>query len=244
MARRRHDDDDDNPFDQNGILKDGRSFRVPVNMADSWQADMVRSLHQPQQRQSQGSALSTANRPGWRIARSRSTDDQSLQIARDLGTSLLKHRQVMQQAYTDYENAASVAYKNPVGLSVADDDTSNPPTGFGSGEFRARAGDLCTVRSGGGAFGPEGSAGHLRMVNGALVCVADRTSIDAADARRKKVTQRFDPAGRSEGYFETEEEEGDDNGRRDARSVNDRSAVEAAYQEYSRDLENAWRNPT
>jgi hypothetical protein len=65
------------------------------------------------------------------------------------------------------------------------------------------------VRSSNGAFGPEGSAGHLKTVNGQLTCVADRASTDAADAR----------------------------------SVNDWSAVEAAYEEYSRDLENAWRNP-
>ena len=37
-------------------------------------------------------------------------------------------------------------------------------------------GDACTVREGGGRYGPEGSPGHLRNIDGKLVWVADRRS--------------------------------------------------------------------
>src|ERR1700733_8162276 len=57
-----------------------------------------------------------------------------------------------------------------------DDITSawqNPPTGVGSHGFvGCQVGDLCTVRGGGGAYGVEGSPGHLRSINGTLTCVA------------------------------------------------------------------------
>jgi len=68
------------------------------------------------------------------------------------------------------------AWRHPVRDAGRDD----PVTGFGAtaGEAApsgysltgAREGDICTVRSGGV---DEGAPGRLRMVNGALVCVAD-----------------------------------------------------------------------
>lgn len=33
----RHDQDDDDAFDKNGILKDGRRYRIPLRMMDSLQ---------------------------------------------------------------------------------------------------------------------------------------------------------------------------------------------------------------
>jgi hypothetical protein len=50
-----------------------------------------------------------------------------------------------------------------------------------------RAGDLCTVRHGGGRYGAEGSPGHLKMIGNELVCVADdRRSEDALPVRDER----------------------------------------------------------
>jgi hypothetical protein len=62
-------------------------------------------------------------------------------------------------AYDAYDESLTTAFR---------DKPKAPPTAGGQ-----MVGDICTVRSGGGAFGPEGSPGHLQMIKGALVCVAD-----------------------------------------------------------------------
>jgi hypothetical protein len=50
-----------------------------------------------------------------------------------------------------------------------------------------RAGDLCTVRHGGGRYGAEGSPGHLKMIGNELVCVVDdRRSEDALPVRDER----------------------------------------------------------
>ena len=75
----------------------------------------------------------------------------------------------VRRAYADADRESTNAYKH---IKASD-----------AGQFTAaRAGDLCTVS------GPEypldyGSPGHLRQINGKLVCVPDRRQDAAADAR-------------------------------------------------------------
>ncbi len=247
QQRNRHDDDDE-IFDSNGVLKEGKSFRVPVTMMDGWQRDMIDQLRQKRHGQLDGAA----NRPGYRVAKSKTADSAS-NVAADrarfdkmLDDALERRRTTQPLMYSTYEKEMSEAWRHPIGLADANPpgDQQVPPIGFSSGDLVGkREGDSCTLK-GSDDVGQFGIRGHVKMVGGKLVCVADRSPASADDAARRKKTQRFDPQGRSEGYWEEEEEGGDDDtGRRDARSVNDRSAVEAAYEEYSRDLENAWRNP-
>ena len=74
-------------------------------------------------------------------------------------------------------------------------------TGIGSRGFAgAQAGDLCTVRSGRGAFGPEGSPGHLRAIGNALICCADgyerikhdQPDLATADQIKEVVYRQYD----------------------------------------------------
>lgn len=52
-----------------------------------------------------------------------------------------------------------------------------------------REGDACTVKQ--GLYGPEGSPGHLRMLEGELVCVADNKLNDAMRDEREAAHQEF-----------------------------------------------------
>jgi hypothetical protein len=72
-------------------------------------------------------------------------------------------------------------------------------------------GDQCTVRSGGV---DEGAPGHLRRINGRLVCVPDddddETERATGDARRRVRKTTYDPRGRLVSTSESEEEDLDD----------------------------------
>lgn len=221
-------------------------------MMDGWQRDMIDQLHQ--KRQTHGLIIDgAANRPGYRIKQhAKTADNAAADRARfkALDDAVDRRRDRLQIAYHDYETEMSEMWRHPVGLKVSDagdppdGDRVNPPIGFSSGDLVGKqVGDSCILR-GSDDVGVFGVRGHVEQRGGRLVCVADRSSTDAADAARRKKIARYDPEGRSQGTWEEEEEDGDDDtGCRDARSVNDRSAVEAAYEDYSRDLENAWRNP-
>ena len=134
------DDNDDDTFDAAGLLKDGRTWRVPFKAMDSFQRDVARHF-------ADADADADAKR---RTA---------------------KHR-----IYDEYDAAIAEEFKKP-------------STGVGShGFIGALAGDLCTVRAGGGRYGPEGSAGHLRLINGELLCIADgfRADSHARDVNKTK----------------------------------------------------------
>jgi hypothetical protein len=61
-------------------------------------------------------------------------------------------------------------------------DAWRKPVADAAGEFRgAQENDVCTVREGGVG---EGGPGHLRMVNGRLVCVPDQRRQDSASVPR------------------------------------------------------------
>jgi hypothetical protein len=58
-----------------------------------------------------------------------------------------------------------------------------------NGEFNrpgAQVGMACTIRSGAGRFGAEGSPGHLKMVDGKLVCVADGRGEDSRSGQASR----------------------------------------------------------
>jgi hypothetical protein len=111
----RHDDDD---FDENGILKDGRTFRVPVKMMDSMQRDIAHHFEQRQRpkdsaafpRPSNGGPLVTdqwcgtagLHRPGYRIESGGNVGDQ---LVRD-GTA-----DEIQRARDRYDYDVSNAWK-------------------------------------------------------------------------------------------------------------------------------------
>ena len=51
--------------------------------------------------------------------------------------------------------------------------------------------DSCTAKSDQGLYGSEGSPGHLRMVEGELVCVADSKLNDAMRDEREAAHQEY-----------------------------------------------------
>jgi hypothetical protein len=159
---RRHEDDDD-LFDENGLLKDKRSLRVPMMMRDSADdglSDLQRSvcdhyapLHVVDAFGNSGLAL---QRPGARyLAAGEGTVDHATILAQERNRT---------EARDDYIRETSDAWRNPPVIRDAQE------------------GDVCTVRSGASRGWIEGSPGHLKMINGKLECVPDELQ-DGMDAR-------------------------------------------------------------
>jgi hypothetical protein len=175
--------DDDDPFDANGLLKDGRAVRISMAMRDAaladrrkvitrrdpkgreegtWEEEDEDDIHDAMRDSARrgagflhdGRGGVPGHRPGF-LLRADISNDQ---------------RRRADDAYRhDLENA----WRNPVRAPGSHDAEARPPSGFGShGSRGEREGDLCTVR------GPEfvesfGSPGHLKMYQGKLVCVPD-----------------------------------------------------------------------
>jgi hypothetical protein len=149
MRRINADDDDD--FDEEGILKDGRSLRVPLTMADSWQRDMVRSLSRVTDASGNAGAF---HRPGFRVVDAAASDAK-------------------ETAYAEYDSRVANAWR--------DADNDRGISGFGVSELRGlEIGSSCTVKEGGGKFGAEDSRGTVQLVEGVKRCVADDRRADAA----------------------------------------------------------------
>ena len=140
----RRDANDDNDFDERGVLKDGRRLRVPLMMMDGLD-DVERAIVLDAAARRFG--LSNGNdlrKPGYRYT----TDSRALEAK--------------ERAYRERDEADAEAWRG------------NPPAGAGSGEFRgAQEGDICTVR-GLDFLEDLGGPGHLQMRNGHLVCVPDK----------------------------------------------------------------------
>jgi hypothetical protein len=116
MKRKKHFDDDDDE-----ILRDGETLRVPLRMMDSWHRDMERHFRDQRDRDRVTDANGDSGlgllRPGFRL----------LADADDLND---RRRAAYDKFTLDLENA----WQN------------NPPTGFGSHELRgAQEGDICTI---------------------------------------------------------------------------------------------------
>jgi hypothetical protein len=82
----RHIDDDDSPYDANGLLKDGRRVRISMQMRDAALRDLP--LHD-------GRGNRCGHRPGFLIANDATARDARL------------------RAYHDYTRDLENAYKNP-----------------------------------------------------------------------------------------------------------------------------------
>jgi hypothetical protein len=88
---RHHQHDDDGAFDENGTLRDGATFRVPVTMMDSMSCSVMRTYD------------GSGNRPGYRFAD-------------DFGLS--NNQRKRQSAYALYDQQVSQAYLTPTGFTV------------------------------------------------------------------------------------------------------------------------------
>jgi hypothetical protein len=117
-----HDDDDD-AFDERGILKDGRTFPVPQRMLDSYQRDIAKHFNRPRRpfiTDASGDATFGLHRPGYRLPAGGSAGDRALRDASD---------EEVQAAYDRYNFDISNAWKR---RDEADDDA----------ETEARAGAI------------------------------------------------------------------------------------------------------
>jgi hypothetical protein len=131
-TKRQRDDDDDDAF-ENGVLKDGGRYRVPMRAMDSLQRDVARHF-----------ANLNNRRPS---------------------------------VYDEYDTEIGSRWQTP-------------PTGADShGLAGARVGGVCTVKEGGGKYGPEGAPGHWRLVDDDLVCVADFRAHDYSTIDRKSLME-------------------------------------------------------
>ncbi len=86
--------DDDNAFDENGILRDRRRYRIPMHARDS-QAPMIRD----------GTDTDdpfVLHRPGWRIASGGSERDVQIRDSR---------RKLVEDARAEYVNHVANAWK-------------------------------------------------------------------------------------------------------------------------------------
>lgn len=167
MPRNRQYDDD---FDENGVLRDGRSLRVPLRLADgSMNPDLdpvqrVVAEHTAGGRKTitdgNGFAGLALNKPGFRLSTTANYD-------------------AVDAAYDQYNTRLRDAYKD------ADNSHTASVVGAGEKEFAGRrVGDRCTCRNR-SDLGVEGDAGHIqRDEDGMLICVSDRyRSEDALDVR-------------------------------------------------------------
>lgn len=156
------DDEDDDVFNADGILKDGRTYRVPMRFCDALQQSVAACSANARVRHTERPthALITdvhgdpleLQRPGFRIL---SGDSYEARTVRD------RARDECERAYEAADKELKNAFRNP-------------PTGFGSREFRgAKEGDLCTI---------DGSPGHLKLIDGTLRCVPDKRN-DAQSLR-------------------------------------------------------------
>jgi hypothetical protein len=129
MARRYDDDDDANPYDANGILKDGRSVTVPMMMRDAMRRDIARNAASLDDGRMFDASL---RRPGFRHADSRTLD-------------------ATERAYSDYENAQTNAWRGAdaeggVEGALCTVKNAEYPEAFGSRGHLVRVGNklVCT----------------------------------------------------------------------------------------------------
>jgi hypothetical protein len=158
MNKRQIDDDDD-LFDEHGLLRDGKTYRVPMSARDSL-TPLQRAVAASQLHDAHGRPA--GHRPGFVF---------------DAGSDA---RDAMRELYRQHDAEEAERWRRP---------TKPEPiesiTGVGSHGFTgAHEGDMCTVR---GPEYPKdfGSPGHLWFRQGKLVCVPDEPRSDSHDAAPK-----------------------------------------------------------
>ena len=202
----------DDDWNADGTLRDKHSFRTPLMMADS-NNTRRRTLD------------AAAFRPGFRGVTT--LDDTTGDAAGD-AADRAERRQLM---YEMYDHEVQNAYKNP-GHTADYFDTYDAVRGDGETDpiSGAHVGDLCTVRSGAGQYGAEGSPGHMVMIeNVGLTCVADtvRTSAFAEVDAKTFASAHNRTASRDSG---------------DA-LLRHRQTMNELYAARDAELRDAWRNP-
>lgn len=197
-TQRTHDDEDE-AF-ENGILKDGARYSVPLRLMDSWQRDVAQHFDKT-------GGERYPRTPGF-IVRDGvirtvlddcyDTYDAAISLAWKKPSDAAKPtkpkkqepnededgdgdegdegfedaRKVLADAYESYDAAISAAWKNKDSAAEA---LANV-TGAGSrGPRGQQEGAVCTI---------NGSPGHLRSINGELKCVPDKKRADRADHRQ------------------------------------------------------------
>jgi hypothetical protein len=153
------------------ILRDKHVVRVPLMLRDGINPSLTALQRSVANRRQLSDQELASCRPGFRYG-ARTVDRQALFDAKA-------------KAYQHYDAELSQAYLRPEGFG-------RDPRITGAGSHSAigpREGDVCQVK------GPEfaasfGQPGHLRMRNGALVCVPDR---DDAAATKARLRARIDP---------------------------------------------------
>jgi hypothetical protein len=149
-------DDDDNPFDENGILKDGRTYRV--SLMDSARAHGFVMDHSPS-----GPFCVVDHRPGgpWVVDHRRAPSNAEMQDA----------KQTLADAYRAYDEADANAWRNPAnGPRLQRDDIP-------AGAYPLSAGEngRCTI---------NGQDGRLVRKGNWLVCEPTRRgAMPVQDAR-------------------------------------------------------------
>jgi hypothetical protein len=118
------DDDPSSPVDKNGILKDGRSLRVPLSMKDGWQRDMAQHFrrtddalarHRPGFRYNNNARLNdeitrayaevdVRDQNAWRHPQEAATNNKSVHA---------HARPTMDQIYAEYDREAAEAWRRP-----------------------------------------------------------------------------------------------------------------------------------
>jgi hypothetical protein len=233
-TRRRTDDEDDDAF-ENGILKDGRSWRVPLYLCDSMQREMHAWSQSMQDTRPTGdrtpSVFTDGHKPGF---------------ARPVADAAA--RQAVEDAYKWRLDEDTNAWRR----GSSDITATNSSTGLFAS---AQEGDRCTVRDGGVN---EGAPGRLKMIGGVLTCVpGDWRSTDAApvmptgpivDAKAAAAAreQAYTDAARADAQAWMKGKTPQTNAMprapiADAKAA--RAAVEAAYAAYDEEQQNAWRGP-
>jgi hypothetical protein len=143
---------DDDAVDERGVVRPGRSLKIPLHLMDENTSTVDAVLQREfRDRQYKDQVLC---RPGWRTADMLAT---ATHRARDIA------RNRIEDAYQEYENRIQDEYKNP-NAGRGDPKNTGPHELFGS-----REGQVCMT----GGHEP----GHLKMINGELVCVADPVHI-------------------------------------------------------------------
>jgi hypothetical protein len=136
--RRYEDEDENDSFDANGMLKPDRSFRVPLTMMDADAFDPVqRAIARSVKVVDGGTGLGGLNlqKPGFRIVDTRKTtvrdprgrlegtweeeedDEQERHSERQTSDAAMRARDA---AYRNYEDQLVNAWKNPVGFGGDD----------------------------------------------------------------------------------------------------------------------------
>ena len=164
--------DDPSAWTEDGRLRDGIAIRIPVHLMDSTSKEVHDAALL---------SFNSRHRPGFRVAQRDAVDDF--------------FGDARQQAYDAYDREKSREW---IGDGDRDD---RGPHGFGeTGMSGPQVGDTCTVRSGKGDYGAEGSRGTMQMVGGVLTCVADPVD-DAKSMQDHRARMQKLYAARDAGRF-------------------------------------------